>query len=150
MPRFAAPRSGKKKAAQTPRLVQGTKVSDLFSDSRPTPTNKTLNFEDDDENGYTNTMESYAARQSSTRNVHFQREQHEYAPPTSSLTSRKSESAVKQSYSSHNSGGNFGNTTRDTYGKSLLGRSDPKRSALASSLFAQDDGILQNEVSSPF
>ena len=116
MPRFAAPRSGKKKAAQTPTLVQGTKVSDLFSDSRPTPTNKTLNFEDDDESGYTNTMESYAARQSSTRTVHCQREQHNYAPPTSSLTSRKSESAVKQSYSNHSSGGNFGNTTRDTYG----------------------------------
>ena len=108
-----------------------------------------MDFEDDG-GGYTNTMESYAARQPSTRTVHFQREQHEYAPPTSSLTSRKSESAVKQSYSSHNSGGNFGNTTRDTYGKSLLGRSDPKRSALASSLFAQGDGILQNEVSSPF
>ena len=150
MPRFAAPRSGKKKAVQTPRLVEGTKVSDLFSDSRPTPTNKTLNLEDDDESGYTNTMESYAARQPSTRTVHFQREQHQYVPPTSSLTARKSESAVKQSYSNHNSGSNFGNTTRDTYGKSLLGRSDPKRSALASSLFAQDDGILQNQVSSPF
>jgi hypothetical protein len=163
MPRFIAPRSGKKKK-QTPSnkiTNDSSKTSSaktLFTSNLPTPTNKTLNFDDDDEDDYVNDIQNYSQQPNYNSTVTTN------APPTSSLTSTRrrrndnntTATTTTPTTTNSNTSKTFSSRTnnvnrRAISGTTPIGRTDYRRSALASSLFAQPkEDSSSYKVSSPF
>ncbi len=153
MPRFVAPRSGKKKT-KTPskQNSNSSSTTNLFGATVPTKTNKTLNFDDDDEDGYVNNMNDFPTApllQQRNNNNNDNNFSNNNAPPTSSLASnRRRGNDIENTNNNNNNNNNYeGGNIRGT---TPLNRSDYRRSALASSLFAQPKGSDSSNVSSPF